>query len=484
MSSNRLALISNLTLGLCLSLSSSLGSAQLTNSVPRMAKQQVLNIFTGDQLQEVTLKANVDTEPALITTQKKSVQLLDAKKLSKENQQLLKNVLVANGSSSIDLDQYYIIDYFSHGFEKIKHTSDLNQELELYDRANYWVALLPKKIVAVKTLPQIEWFKEGIGGHGQVRYQLDQDLILVKRQLLEKNLTTNTSSASQKVQIKDLTKEKWINRILTRSTVVKIPGDLTFTLMAIRYEGGPTEWGAASGLTGVFANALTFTSTDHIALMQLPKNYVEQVELKNSASLGTQSLHFALNYASQTQETEIYHLIFNSCINAAFKVLSGNGQIYSSLNIYNFNPYTFLEQFKDLTTQNTQPSLNQEYNYGVQTRPMNKQVEPFINVTKSVEFERFVRQFSYLNLDLNYTEMMHLMNLSQELIVKAKSNQIELNEESVKKAIGEYLIRNNIQLTPELNRRFEKKSLQMLDLLKGNSHFLKILLLQMIRTQN
>lgn len=484
MSSNRLTLISHLTLGLCLILISSLSSAQLTNSVPRLAKQQVLNIFTGDQVQEVTLKANVDSEPELITTQKKTIVLLDSKALSEENKQLLSNVLLASGSLTLDLNQYYIIDYFSHGFEKIKNKSDLSQNLELYDRANYWVALLPKKAVALKTIPQMEWFKEGIGGHGQIRYQLDQDLILVKRQLLEKNMTTNTKSREQKILIKDLTQENWTSRILTRSTVIKIPGDLTFTLMAIRYEGGPTEWGAASGLTGVFANALTFTSTDHIALMQLQKNYVEQVELKDSVRLGTQSLHYALNYASQTQENEIYHLIFNSCINAAFKVLSGEGKIYSSLNIYNFNPYTFLDQFNDLKTQSIVPSLNQEYAYGTQVRPMNKQIEPFIKVAKTTEFERFIRQFAFLNLDLNYAEMMHLMNLTQELLTKTKNKQIELNEESIKKAIGEYLVRNNIQVTPELKERLDRKGLQMLELLKGNTHFLKLLLLQVIRTQN
>lgn len=470
--------------------------SQLTNSVPRMVKEQSLNIFTGREMAQATLIANDPNEPELITTQKKTLQVISPKQLNAANNEFLNVILqISESTNSLatNLENYYIIDYFAHGFEKMKVQSDLNQKQELLDKAKYWVALIPKNTTVTQTLVQLEWFKEGVGGHGQIRYKLSDELILIRRELLS-NLNQKNIS---KIQIKDFSKQSslWQDRFLTASPIVKIPGDVTFTLMATRTVGGPTAWGPVSGLTGAFANALTLNSTDHIAVMQVQDNYVEQVELSNTESNETvrqqaqASFEYAINYSNQVQETHIYHLIFNSCITAAMKILNADNQGFQNLNLFSFNPYTFIDEFKKNKTNNKTSSLNLEYGSKLTKRYVNPQVAPYLETVKNQNFDSFIQQFAYKNLDLTYLEMHHLIQFSGLILQKIKSKQIKiLPIEDFKITLAleadNYLKSQNIQLSYEQKLKLNRKAQELFELLGDNLDFLYPIVMNLLKTQN
>lgn len=462
----------SLTLGFTF-LCFSIAEAQLPNSVSYLSTRQVLNIYTGKEITMATLMANDQNLPPLITTQKKSIQLVDPASLQSEQRAYLQTLIDGR-----DLNKFYLVDYFAHGYEKMKKASDIELSLELMDKAKLWLALIPKDVVVKNIYLQTEWFKEGVGGHAQIRYQLNQDITLIDRALL----TADAKTQLKNLKLQDFTKTDWKTRFLTNESVIKIPGDITFTLMAIRYEGGPEDWGAISGLTGAFANALTFTSTDHIAVMQGRENFIEQLQLNNAKINGTKTLHYALNYSNGTQEKEIYHLIFNSCINASLRVLAS---AYKDINIFKFNPYTFSEQFAKLKTSQQPQSLNQEYETATQVRYIAPKVAPYLNIIQSPQFEVFVQQFAYKNLDLNYEEMSHLFEIGKILIFKIKAGQLDpLNKKQIEAEVSKYMMDNKIPLTPDLKAKLDRKSQEMLALAKENLNFLILLMQNVIKTQN
>jgi hypothetical protein len=222
---------------------------------------------------------------------------------------LFADELAAEGVSELETRRllgggFRVYEHFIDGLEGKAPFEDYENTTP----SRYWTLVLPQNVQVVDTILQIEWFEDGLGGHAQLRFKVNAPLLL------------------------------WpLNR---EEEPRFIDGDLIYALMALKTEHG-SGWSAASGLTGNLATGYTFASTSHMAYTQTHRGYVEQHRLKLHPEQRQELFAHTLDEGTQARETQIYNLVYNSCINAVTRALAAVG---APVDAWHFNPYSLVSR--------------------------------------------------------------------------------------------------------------------------------------------
>ncbi|MCB0391470.1 MAG: hypothetical protein KDD58_09270 [Bdellovibrionales bacterium] len=348
----------------------------------------------GDLLLSASLPGDV-----LKYQEKRSIRLLSDKQLSKYN---ITGESLKTLYGSEDPKDYYIFANFTHGnvAEKI---------------SRFWIAIIPRDILVNNIYLHIEWFLEGAGAHFQYRMKLNKPITLVPQ-----------SEIPQKDWYKNIIRtENWKNEdILNINSPMQIAGDFVYTLLALRTENGPQNWGPIEGVTGAYANGYSFQSTIHTAEDQTNRNWVQQIELVHpgrEAALAI--LDYSIKNSHNKKETNIYNTVYNSCVTAAMEALFANGQGYADLDINMFNPYRVTDHLKEfnLIKDEFTPSLNDEFNASIKENDINQKVkqkvDSFLPIIQTYGFDLVVRHVtSYIVIHRwSYQEILILFHAFQNI---------------------------------------------------------------------
>jgi hypothetical protein len=369
--------------------------------------------YQGTDTRDVVLHSNLPGSQ-LHTLEKRSIRVIDPADyttfgISEENiQKALKN-------ENFALDQNVVIANFAHGFfaERV---------------AKYYVAILPKHPTVNQVIAHEEHFIQGAGSHYQVRYKIEEPIVLVPQTETPKANWYESLpqfSATQKGSMKD-----YAPKI--------IEGDFIYSLFAIRTEGGEQDWDPIRGITGQYANSYGFTSTMHLAVLQTDHNYVEQFLIKvpheelesrdiTQAQIFQNIYEFMLKNSAEKLEKDIYNSVFSSCITAALEALYAEGKGLSKINIREFNPY----KIKDHLIENGYlaqelETLNKEFDAPIQSPITDENKETYElmltlkeqGIINSPLFDQLLLDFSYFVAKnrLNYGEVKALMGGVQDLL--------------------------------------------------------------------
>jgi hypothetical protein len=376
------------------------------------------------QQRDIILHAENQNRPLLNTNLKRSIRLIDTQLelnefLSqgisiKEIQKAFADKGFANIKSYSDL---IIIKNYAHGVKGFTKADIFKKDVTEADSSHFWYAVLPRNVKVTRALVQRDWFSEGAGAHGQVRYVLNSPVLLVPQEVKPKS-----------DQILDATKGDWKSHFTIEKNIPHLaPADMVYSLYAIRYQGGPNEWSLFTGLGGVFANAYTLASTAHNVVYLAKDDLVEQHELINASTLGTKSFLASLKRSDEYKEERIYHLIFNSCITEMNRALYAEGQGYPlrdlGVQAADFNPYTFVEKLHPILTKVQAPSLNIEFGSPAKAKAINPQIEKNLALVQSPEFETVVHNIALEALNLSYKELSEIKTAFTQLQKAAKSGQ-------------------------------------------------------------
>lgn len=344
----------------------------------------------------------------LNTEQRKSIQIINTgieqlmEKYSIKIEDLNDIFNMPNGNIS----DYLFVANLMHSFVK-------------KNKAKKWLAIFPNNFSVNKVIYQIEWFHQGYGGHSQLRFQLNNKILL-----LDQFKAENSNW-----------KEKFVNsennKLLTMNTKnvlsMLIPGDIVLTLNAVRVNDGPTQWDPLMGLLGTYANAYSFLSTSHIADVAKDKNKIEQMELELTDTQKRDIFLYSLQYSNKYQEKQIYNSIFNSCITASFEFLYADGYgIKISSDV--FNPYLVKEHLNNNVSYHNISELNAEYfAYNLdQVKKEYKSTEAFINsnlhILKSKTFNDIAREIAFSMNELNWDYKLSLQFLKDLKDINEGSN--------------------------------------------------------------
>lgn len=440
--------------------------------------QENINIrlgFQGSAVQSVTLKANDSSQPELILNQKRTLELLDQKvhsnllKLADINFEKIKTLFAEAGVSSIQatsLDDFYIVNEFHHGIKKIQKPEEIySTNISYKDDAQFWIAVIPKSSIVSNISVQTEWFGEGIGAHGQIRFKLNTPVLLFPK----------TASNSGTL---NLLNSNWKERLTADTSKIQIvPGDLVFTLMVNRYVGGPDVWGPQTGLTGVFGNAYGLASMDHMALVETHENVLKEISLQDPSTKGQKVFEFALKNANQLGQGHIYNLIFNSCITTAMQTLYSNGEGYN-VDPYAFNPYNFTQSIQSFRKiEEPETNLNETYGSPLSKVEIMPSVQSKINIIKQPQFDSMIKSVAFQLLDFNYEELQIIIEITKQLFDKTYSISTIKNDglpwqlEELCRTTIETYSNTNKKLSPELKQKIYQKLILLVNQIEDKKTF-------------
>lgn len=281
------------------------------------------------------------------------------------------------------LDYYYV-------FANFVHSAVLNPE-----KAEFYVALLPRNSKVQNVSLQVEWFGMGVGAHAQVRLKMDKQLIIIPQSYED------------------------VPPILPYQS-----GDLIYSLQAIRVDGQANDWNPLKGIMGEFANALQFFSTPAKARMKITKSVIDSYEIRGLTQKERNNiLTSALKISDKQQEEEIYNTVFNSCITHALIALQSS---ISTIDINHFNPYSLVNSVEasfaefnkfrsngDKLSLKREESLNKEFSQladgelmtmeRIKSTPLYSQTAPFLPIVMRPEFDDIVRQLTYFIVERQIT---------------------------------------------------------------------------------
>ena len=445
----------------------SVAHAQLKEAPARLSPTDTLNVMVNGQSQNITLQAENQNKPLLNVNLKRSIRLLDTELEIKEflaqgiTLKQIQSAFALRGFAQIkSFQDLIIIKNYAHGVKGFAKADIFKKEVSESSSANFWYAVLPKNAKVMRALVQRDWFSEGAGAHGQVRYILNSPVLLVPQEVKPKNS-----------QIVDATRSDWKSHFTIENNIPHLaPADMVYSLYAIRYQNGPSTWDLFTGLGGVFANAYTLASTAHNVVYLAKDDLVEQHDLINPQTLGTKSFLASLKRSDEYKEQRIYHLIFNSCITEMNRALYAEGQGYPlrelGIKSSDFNPYTFVEKLAPVLSKTAVPSLNQEFGSDLKSKALNPQVEKNIALVQSPEFETVVHNIALEALNLSYKELVEIGQAFSQLQKAAQSGQgPQLSEiNSVEKAK---------QILASMGFKPSDKQARILLSLASNPHFMQ-----------
>ena len=402
----------------------SVAHAQLKEAPARLSPSDSLSVMVNGQSQNIVLHAENQNKPLLNVNLKRSIRLLDTE--LEINEFLAQGITLKQIQSTFALRGFaqiksfqdlIVIKNYAHGVKGFTKSDIFKKDVTENSSANFWYAVLPKNAKVMRAMVQRDWFSEGAGAHGQVRYILNSPVLLVPQEAKLKN-----------IQIVDATRADWKSHFTIESNVPHLaPADMVYSLYAIRYQNGPNKWDLFTGLGGVFANAYTLASTAHNVVYLAKDDLVEQHDLISPQTLGTKSFLASLKRSDEYKEQRIYHLIFNSCITEMNRALYAEGQGYPlrdlGIQSSDFNPYTFVEKLEPVLSKTPVPSLNQEFGSALKSKAINPQVEKNIALVQSAEFETVIHNIALEALSLSYKELLEIGSAFSQLQTAAQSGQ-------------------------------------------------------------
>jgi hypothetical protein len=402
----------------------SVAHAQLKEAPARLSPTDSLNITVNGQSKSIVLQAENQSRPLLNVNLKRSIRLVDTEIEIKEF--LAQGITLAQIQAAFKLRGFaqiksfadlIVIKNYAHGVKGFTKAEIFKKDVTEASNAHFWYAVLPKGAKVTRAIVQRDWFSEGAGAHGQVRYILNSPVLLVPQEVKPKS-----------IQIVDATRVDWKSHFTIENNIPHLaPADMVYSLYAIRYQNGPANWDLFTGLGGVFANAYTLASTAHNVVYLAKDDLVEQHDLISPQTLGTKSFLASLKRSDQYKEERIYHLIFNSCITEMNRALYAEGQGYPLRDLgvqsSDFNPYTFIEKLKPVISKTAVPTLNQEFGSAVKSKAINPHVEKNIALVQSAEFETIVLNIALEAMSLSYKELLEISTAFANLQKAAQSGQ-------------------------------------------------------------
>ncbi|MCB0356489.1 MAG: hypothetical protein KDD40_05750 [Bdellovibrionales bacterium] len=391
--------------------------------VPLMSSEQNLKEehlgFSGEG--PLLLHALHPGDP-LLHQQKRSIRFLNAEQLAKFKitPERLESIY-----GSPHLEDYYIFANFIHG-----EVNDKN--------SRFWLAIIPQFTVITNVFLNIEWFIEGAGAHFQYRMKFSEPITLLPQNKIPPDDWHEHLADSQSWSMQDS---------LSYESPMQISGDIVHTLLALRTQQGPQDWGPVEGVTGAYANAYAFQSTLHTALVQSNRNWVEQVELfiPNQETV-RDILNLSLNKSHTNKESDIYNTVYNSCVTSGMEALYANGLGYS-IDKDLFNPYRIIDHFTKLgyVKNDNYPSLNEEFNSTVSFQDINQEVsnkiEALLPIIKSDSFDLVMRGITS-HIVIHQWSHVEITTLFKALTsIPAGANLIEANK-AIKKSIADTNLSN------------------------------------------
>lgn len=435
----------------------------------RLSPKQTVQIMRGGKNLSVLLTANDTSKPLLNTKIKQSIRVV--------NNDIEKAEFFAVAGSTAGIRQFFrnydfklrgrffddfiVVKNFTHGMEDFTESDLSVKKINDSQRANYWYMVVPKQVKVQEIFVQRDWFSSGLGTHGQLRFKLNSPLLLIPQNVSE------SAKASQKIE--DLTKNRWQDQFLAKPfSSIAIPGDLVYSLFALRYQGGPDDWSFMTGIGGAFANAYTLSSVSHNLVYLGTGDYVEQNALIEPETLGTRTFFSVLERSNNFAEKNIYHLIFNSCITEMNAALSAKGKGYPlqklGVQSTSFNPYRFKELLKPLfKNQNGEDmSMNEEFNFGPKEKSIHPQVAQFKLLAESKELDEKITSVALQLSPLTYKELLILEQTVKRVEGELKTSQspdvtsgdLPLNQEQ----LGQILSKMQIDLPFQIGRLTSKQT--------------------------
>lgn len=289
----------------------------------------------SEMTQDLLLEAEVPNDP-LISVQKLSLIKTDLAKVGLSQEDIrskFEKALASHGLSDTQTKEvlsngFKAYNNFIDGMKDSKPFAKLDQNF----RAKFWKMIIPQNVKIDSAVLQVEWFGEGVGAHGQIRMKLNSPLLLISKE--------------------------------DPKEIKMISGDVVYTLMALRSKNGKQVWGPLTGLTGVFANSYSLATAQHMAYIQAQESFIEQFELNLNAEEKSKLLYHTLNFGTQAKETQIYNIIYNSCVHAVLRALN---VAVPKVDEWSFNPYNLVPHLKSIGLIGKKlTSVNKEFNSPVQ----------------------------------------------------------------------------------------------------------------------
>ncbi|MFN8943721.1 MAG: hypothetical protein ACK5WZ_03760, partial [Pseudobdellovibrionaceae bacterium] len=287
----------------------------------------------------------------IIRNHKRSLQKVDLAELG-VNQDQLKAYYQRSMSGLLSAAQ--IEDLSREGFDLYKNFihgilgRNAYEALETRDHGQFWVMVMPRQARIDSALLQLEMFGNGIGGHTQLRFKLNTPLLLIPQEKM--NQFPGHLSENKSAKVIQRIDGQNIRSVLGSLSVSEnqdhiIPGDVVYTLMALRTDKGHETWGPLTGLTGSFANSFSLASTAHMASVQANHSFIQQFELKLTSTQKQNLLNYVLTYSNQEKERQIYNVIYNSCIQATMRALDFADR---RVDEWEFSPYSVVSHLASL----------------------------------------------------------------------------------------------------------------------------------------
>jgi len=277
---------------------------------------------------DVTVFSN-NPGDVLLRNEKRSIRLLNQEQID-DYQITLEKINKVLKTKATSLNQFYIFANFINGYNQTEMIGDYEKK-----DAQFWIAVISKGSNVENVIMQEEQFHKGVGSHFQIRFLLDNAILLIPQD--------QTNDATWANQVVDLTKlDITDKKILEMRTPFLMRGDLVYSLNAVRTENGPKSWGIVEGGLGSFANSLGIYTTTHVSYNQTQDNLVRQYEIKANQTISQNIFAYAIKRSSQVMEKSIYHTIHNACHTTALEALHAEG-LGLDFNPYeDFNPYRII----------------------------------------------------------------------------------------------------------------------------------------------
>ena len=277
---------------------------------------------------EVTVFSNIPGD-ILLRNEKRSIRLLTQEQID-DYKITLEKINKIFKTKATSLNQFYIFANFINGYNKTEMVGDYEKK-----DAQFWIAIISKGSKVKNVIMQEEQFHKGVGSHFQIRFILDEAILLIPQD--------QTDNANWVSQVADLTKlDITDKKILEIRKPFLMSGDLVYSLNAVRTENGPKSWGIVEGGLGSFANSLGVYSTTHVSYNQTQDNVVRQYEIKVDQPISQKIFAYAIKRSGQVMEKSIYHTIHNACHTTALEALHADGQGLNFNPYEDFNPYRII----------------------------------------------------------------------------------------------------------------------------------------------
>lgn len=337
-----------------------------------MTSQQQLGLVDSVGNQRTLLLTSRLGEKELRRDQRSIVLIQDFEQLNDLPEPLIQKIR-ASMDKNQNIRDFYIFANFVHS--SIPDT----------DKTNHYIAVIPRKVRVEKLILQVERFGSSVGAQIQLRFVLNQGFKMIPQE-------------SDSYPILTLNK-----------------GDLIYSLQTTATMELEKTWNPLKSLTGEFANALQFASTEAKAKQKITRSVVESYEFADwNTSQKKAVFERALSNSHRQQENGIHNLVFNSGLTHTLLALKAG---HKGIRTAHFNPYSLVEMLESSmgTKLHPLPNLNEEFaslipKHGemmtwdkIQKQEAHKKIAPLMDLLRNPAFEQVLREVSEFIIERKIT---------------------------------------------------------------------------------